>query len=168
MTLVVVIIGVIAALVYPRLDSIMPKQALRAAGSEVAGVVAHARAQARLTRQDIDLLYDIDGNAMVIEVPGPPLDSLGVRRGEPEVLMRRAMPQGVKIARVYYAESMMAQSGGAVATFRPSGTVGEHMVELENTDGDRMSIFVPAMSGSPFVVEEGYTYAQVRAERRYK
>jgi prepilin-type N-terminal cleavage/methylation domain-containing protein len=165
LTMVVVIVGVISALVFQRLDSALPRQRLRAAANEVIGLAASARAQARLTGLNVELRYDIDKNTVSIESPyvDPNLPA-----GEPNAFLSRRMPEGVKLAHVYYAESRVSFNGSTIFTLRPSGAVSEHMVELADTEGDTVSVYVPALTGSPFVVQGGIPYEVVRAGRRLK
>ena len=163
---VVLVIGVLAAVVFPRLESSMPRHALRAASNEVLAAVALARSQARLKQYDVDLEYDIDKNTVSIMTYYGHQDGVLVQLTRPDVLMTRVMPRGAKISEVHYAETRLAVSGTTTATFRSSGAVGEHMVVLANEDGDTMAIFVPALTGAAFVVEGGQSYAQVRSQRR--
>jgi len=165
LALVVVIIGLMAAIVVPRLDNFFPGQALASAANEVMAAAANARATARLRRVDVELEYDFDANSIAVQLPAP-LGPEGVPLDEPNVLIGRRLPEGVAMTAVYYGDSAIALTGRTTATFRPTGAVGEHMIVLENRDGNTLSIFVPALTGAPFVVEKGLTYAELRANRR--
>lgn len=167
LTAVVIILGVLAAVVFPRLDASIPKHALRAGANEVIASVAFARSQSRLARVDFDLIYDLDKNS--ISIVGVKTVYWGnLVTAVPDTLMARAMPEGVKIAQVHYGEARVSVNGTATATFRASGAVGEHMVILENREGERLGIFVPALTGAPFTVDDGKSYEEIRSERRLR
>ena len=85
---------------------------------------------------------------------------------EPEVVYSGSLPGDIRISALYYAESGLALAGTALATFRPQGAVGEHMVVLENESDGAIAVYVPALSGAPFVVEDGSSYAEIRNQRR--
>jgi prepilin-type N-terminal cleavage/methylation domain-containing protein len=167
LTAVVIILGVLAAIVFPRLDASIPKHAIRAGANEVFAAVASARSQARLAQLDIDLAYDIDKNEISI-VGVKTVYAGSFTTSMPDTLMLRKMPDGVKIVEVHYAETKAAVNGTATATFRASGAVGEHMVVLENRDGQRLGVYVPALTGAPFVVDDGRSYEEIRSERRLR
>jgi prepilin-type N-terminal cleavage/methylation domain-containing protein len=178
---VVLLIGIATSVVFMRLDNILPGQRLRSAAVTVIGAADFAKSEARLRQSNVTLTYDLD--KQVITVTAPPLpvvetDENGdeveprhvaaVMPEEPEVLFSETLPDGVQMKTVYYSESRIAYGGAVGADFRPSGAVGEHMVVLKEASGGTMSVYVPALSGSAFVVDNGVTYGQVRASRRLK
>ncbi len=167
MSVVVVIIGLVSALVFVRIGAVIPKERLRAAAADVAGAVRFARAAARLRRSEVSLQYDLDKGAWKVSVmPNRWNVTEPDKVPEPEVVYAGAPPKGIRISALYYAESGLALSGTATASFRPQGAVGEHMVILENESGDTIRVYVPALSGVPFVVEDGSSYVETRNQRR--
>jgi hypothetical protein len=88
--------------------------------------------------------------------------------GEMVVLSNDSLPAGIRIDAIYWGESGVTHMQSQAVDFRPSGAVGEHMVVLKESSGGTISVFVPALSGSAFVVDKGLTYGQVRASRRLK
>jgi Tfp pilus assembly protein FimT len=176
---VVMIVAVISAVVFTRIDRVIPGQTLKSAASELVGAVHLARSQARLARTDVDLTYDLDAGtwaltSLAVKQPGGEKGNAPAERdnvpaeAETVTLLSGGMPKGIKIAEVHYSESGLAYTGQTTATFRPSGAVGEHMVVLEGDDKSRIAVFVPALTGGAFIVEGDASYAQLRAERRLK
>ena len=132
-------------------------------------MAAAARSEARLKRIEVEVVYDFDANAIILQGPASTVDEDGntvYDAEEREDLLTRKMPEGTKIARVYYGQTGIATSGTTAAAFKPSGAVGEHMVVIENEQGDTLSVFVPALTGAATVVEEGASYGEVRSSRR--
>ena len=164
---VIVIIGLLAAIVFPRLDFVSPRRTLTTAANLVLAAVADARAEARLKRLDVELVYDFAAGTLSIRepdasAPAPPYGPAP----EPVVLLTAKLPDGVTISRVYQGVNHVGNSGVTIAAFKSSGSGGEHMVVLENANKDTISIFVPALSGAAFVVEGELSYAEVRSSRR--
>jgi len=166
--LVIIIIAVISAVVFARLDRIIPSQALVSAANQVAGAAALARSEARLKRVDVELVYDIDKGTWAIQEPSEidPVTGIALPAPKTVTMASGTLPEGVKIARVYYSESGVASDGIAAPTFRPSGAVSEHMVVLENAEKSALAVYVPALTGSAFVVTGDASYAEIRAHRR--
>jgi prepilin-type N-terminal cleavage/methylation domain-containing protein len=167
---VVAIIGIFTALVFARLDAAIPRQRLRSAAADVAGAARFARTTARLWRSEVLLEYDLDhGTWAVSAVPPPgenPEEEAETAKSEPEVIFSGSLPEDIKVRAVYYSESGQASSGTVAASFRPSGAVGEHMVVLESESAGALAVYVPALLGTPFLVEDDSSYAQIRAQRR--
>ena len=168
---VVAIVGIFTALVFARLDAAIPRQRLRSAASDVVGAARFARTTARLWRSEVLLEYDLDhGTWAVWAVPPPEENPEGEEaetvKYEPEVIFSGSLPEDVRIRAVHYSENGQASSGTATASFRPSGAVGEHMVVLESESAGALAVYVPALVGTPFLVEDDSSYAQIRAQRR--
>jgi Tfp pilus assembly protein FimT len=166
---VILIIGLMAAIVFPRLDFVSPRHTLTTAANFVLAAVADARAEARLKRLDVELVYDFAAGTVSIQEPdaSAPAPSYGPAP-EPVVLLTSKLPEGVTIARIYHGINLADTNGVTTTIFRPSGTVAEHMVVLEDANKRTISIFVPALTGAAFVVEGELPYAEVRSSRRLR
>jgi len=181
MMVVVLLIGIAMSVVVMRLDNILPGQRLRSAAVTIIGAADLAKSEARLRQSNVTLTYDLDKQVITITaMPLPPVETdengdtieaqpvAAALPEEPETLFSETLPEGVQMKALYYSESRIAYSGSVGADFRPSGAVGEHMVLLKENSGGTMSVYVPALSGSAFVVDNGVTYVQMRASRRLK
>lgn len=169
--LVVLIVGVLSTLVVVRLDRTLPGHRMRSAITEIVSIVDKARSEARLKGVTVYVVYDIDKGLISLSEPAPP-----PAEGEPprprgqefDVVMEDKLPEGVKIANLRYGKDGMAMFGAYSVDIRPSGAVGEHMVMLEDASGAKGGVFVPALIGAAFAVEDTASYEQLRAYRRLK
>lgn len=176
MAVVVLIVGILSGLVFSRLDALIPGERLRSAAADMVGAARLARAAARARRMEVILEYDLDENAWSVsgffgeadeELEGAALLVEGENiPDEPEVIFSRKLAEGLNIAEVRYGESGIASTGKVAASFAPSGSVGEHMVLIVSDSGFRAAVFVPALTGSAFLVEDDASYAEIRSRRR--
>ena len=177
LAVVVLIVGILSGLVFSRLDGLIPGERLRGAASDIVAGARLARAAARSRRMEVVLEYDLDENAWSIsgffdkadeELEGAALlvESQNIP-DEPEVILYHKLPEGLEIAEVRYGESGVASTGKVSASFGPSGSVGEHMVVVYDA-GSRTAVFVPALTGSAFLVEDDASYVEIRSRRRQK
>ncbi len=173
--LVIMIVGVVSAIVVVRLDRTLPGHRLRSAATEIMGLDDIARSESRLKGAAVSLTYDLDHATVTLTAPPPPPPEAQAGEAppayteaqpEPDVTAAYDLPAGVRIAGVYYGENGVVLSGTVIADFRPNGAVGEHMVILEESGGDRTAVFVPALVGTAFVVQDGTTYDAIRSARR--
>jgi len=177
LAVVVLVVAVLSGLVFVRLDVLIPGERLRGAAAEIVAAARLARAAARTRRVEVILEYDLDSAAWSVYGFFPPImqddeesdeeetAACEFRAEEPEVIMSRKLPEGVRLSEVYYGENGVASSGKVEASFTPSGSVGEHMVVLVSDSGTA-SVFVPALTGDAFVTEKGASYAEIRSRRR--
>ncbi len=123
--MVVIVLGVIAAIAAPRVAAIMPRVGLQAAARQVVDDVRAAQAYAIDRGCRVTVVYEVDEGTVGIEAvdeaaPPPTLDPL---------------PGGVSIARVASTRSGTVR----VAVF-PSGYVAPHRVELQGAGAGRMTV----------------------------
>ncbi len=163
LAVVVLIVGVISGIVFTRIDALIPGERLRGSAAEVVGAVRFARSAARSRRIEVAVEYDIDENRLTVRGFFPP----GSQEEDSEVILSRRLAEGIRILEVRYGESAVASRGRVTVSFTPSGSVGEHMVTLAS-DSATAAVYVPALTGNAFVVEDGETYGSVRAARRQR
>lgn len=168
LAVVVVIVGLVTALVFARIESAIPSGRLRSTAAEIVAAARFARTATRLRRTEVLLEYDLDRDVWAVSTVIVGEDEEQVPPGglEPEVLLSGALPRGIRIAAVHYSEDGLAEDGIVTCSMRPSGAVGEHMVVLEDDSGAVAGVFVPALTGAAFLVEDGSTYAGIRETRR--
>ncbi len=122
--MVVIVLGVIAAIAAPRVAAIMPRVGLQGAARQIADDVRAAQAYAVDRGCRVTLVYDLNEGTVGIDpvddTPPPPIDPL---------------PDGVSIVQV----ASTASGTVRVAVF-PSGYVAPHRVELEGAGAGRMVI----------------------------
>jgi prepilin-type N-terminal cleavage/methylation domain-containing protein len=175
LALVIIIISIVSGLVFANLDVLIPGERLRRAASEIVAASRFARTAARMHRVEVTIEYDLDKDrwAVTAVLPVEPeeegeVEPLLIVEPESEVLLFGGTGEDIRIRAVHYGESGIVQGGAVTASFKPGGAVGEHMVVLESESGSTMAVFVPALTGMAFLVDDGSSYAQIRAERRLR
>ncbi|MHC4713998.1 MAG: pilus assembly FimT family protein [Planctomycetota bacterium] len=175
LALVIIIIGIVSGLVFANLDVLIPGERLRRAASEIVAVSRFARTAARMHRVEVTIEYDLDKDlwAVTAVLPVEPeeeweVEPLLLVEPGPEVLFFGGTGEDIRIRAVHYGENGIVQGGAVTASFKPGGAVGEHMVVLESESGSTIGVFVPALTGMAFLVDDGSTYEQIRAERRLR
>jgi len=119
--LVVMLIGVLAAVAAPRVGAIMPRLGLQAAARQVADYARAAQALAVDSGGIVYLEYDLGEGTVHLDTPHAPLLD--------------PLPEGVSVARVD-----SSSSGKARRAVFPSGYVTPHEVELVSAGGGRMTV----------------------------
>lgn len=123
--LVVMLLGVIAAVAAPRVVAMVPRVSLQAAARQMADSARGAQAFAADRGRIVYLEYDLARASVRLIITEPGLDT---PRLEP-------LPEGVSIGRVGSWTSGTAR----VAVF-PSGYVTPHEVDLMSADGGRVTV----------------------------
>lgn len=180
LVVVVVIIGILSAVTFVSLDALIPSARMRRAAVEIVSAVRFAKTAARVRRVEVFLDYDLEKNSYSVSaVSEPPdeddeLDDEETRNQvlvwgedlEPKVILSGHLGKGISIRSLQYGDNSEAVGSTATVSFLPSGAVGEHMVTLESDWGQAIAIYVPALTGAAFVVEDSSSYEAIRSSRR--
>ena len=178
--MVVVIIGVLSAVAFVSLDALIPSARMRRAAAEIVSAARFAKTAARVRRVEVFLDYDLETNSYSVSaVPEPPeeddeLDDEETQNQalvwgedlEPKVILLGHLGKGISFRSLQYGDNSEAAGSIATVSFLPSGAVGEHMVTLESDWGQTISVYVPALTGAPFIVEDSSSYEAIRSSRR--
>jgi hypothetical protein len=180
MVVVVTIIAVLSAVTFVHLDRVVPAARFQRAAADVVGAARFARATARTTREEVSIHYDLDDESWSVYamMPQESVDEESadeVIAGPPKrrdlwdavytKILEGRLPEGVAFRRVDYGDEGSETRGVAIATFRSTGAVGEHMVTLEMGRETR-AVYVPALTGAAFVVADGGTYDEIHNAHR--
>lgn len=183
LVVVVVIIGVLSAVTFVSLDALIPSARMRRAAAEIVSAARFAKTAARVRRVEVFLDYDLETNSYSVSaVPEPPEEGdrddgfdeeeapdqapLWGEDLEPEVILSGHLGKGISIRSLRYGDNSEATGSTTTVSFLPSGAVGEHMVILESDWGATLAVYVPALTGAPFIVEGSSSYEEIRSARR--
>ena len=144
MVVVVVILGLAAAVVYPRLDrQLLSRQALRNAGDRIASVAMYAGERAAFTRRTHWLTLDLPGNRYGVEVEGQG----GLRaapQGGPDLFS--TLREGLSFGDVVGPRRVGSRDQVEIR-LTPEGWADTATIELRGSDGDAYWITVTPVAG---------------------
>jgi type II secretory pathway pseudopilin PulG len=141
--MVILVIGIIAAIVAPKLDNLSPKYLLRASARQIASNIENCSSQSVVTGKTYSLVYDLDNQQYWILLPQE-LDEYGepaTDEREP-VLPKRIPTKGVKIVEIITADDESHTSGQIQLDLSPFGNTGSHIVVVQYRDQEDMRIWV--------------------------
>jgi len=149
--LVMLIIGVLAAMSAPAFRGTMAMAALRSGANSVIALARQARSLASAHALRYRLNFDPDQNTFWITGELDPLSAYG-EFDELENTWGRhfALPRRVsfkRIVRIEDGEEVDSSSEEAYVTFNPDGTADEAKIELGNGDGDTVLVRVSPLTG---------------------
>jgi len=134
------VLGLLLAIVPPRLNRFRSRWRLRAAAEEVAASVLWARNAAALEGRVAQILYDV------------PEGSYWIRMGQRSQNVRR-LPRGVDFEQVTFGERRVTGDVAACSAY-PDGTLDAHEVLLRSEAGRRIRIRFKRLIGEPSYEEE--------------
>jgi len=123
--LVVMLLGVIAALAAPRVTAMVPRVSLQGAARQIADDARTAQAFAADRGRIVTLEYDLAHASVRLSIAG----------GGPDAPRLEPLPEGVFIGRVG-----SSTSGAARMAVFPSGYVTPHEVDLVSAGGGRLTV----------------------------
>ncbi len=123
--MVVIVLGIIAAIAAPRVAAVMPRVGLQGAARQVADDVRAAQSYAIDLGRTVSVVYDLDEGTV----------SIAPVEGAPAPPAFDPLPDDVTIAQV-----ASTVSGTVRVAVWPSGYVAPHTVELEGAGAGRMTV----------------------------
>jgi len=145
---VISILGILSAIVFPRLSGISPKYRLRSAVRTVGSQIGWARSMAGGTGEEYVLRYDLDEQQYWIALPpDPEEDPPDLDIDERETLTKMGLPDHIQIVEVRYPNGANQSQGIADVRFDAYGNSGSHIVVFENEEKTRMSVKYSALIG---------------------
>ncbi len=170
---VLLIIGLIAGLVVPKLTGPLGDLDLKTAAQKISASLRYARSQATAEKTTVVTLFDFEANRLVVTTPdvpsapgteGPlPGDGRAADRrpdqppegeqGRPGGVKAYRLPGGVRLARGE-TDSGDVQSGAMRIVFFPSGGSSGGTITVANERGRRYRIQVDFLTGQVTLAQE--------------
>jgi len=141
-----------------RLDFLIPKYRLRAAGRELAGALKQARARAAATGREVYVEIDLSKGDYWMLVSFPRLLEDG-REAEPRTyeyqrVFRKELPEDVEFVDVIFGERDRVDRGVARVRLSPFGSSAHTIVNLRNRDQRELGIKMNGFTGHVSFYEE--------------
>ena len=147
LVLVLFILAVTTALVFPRFVGVLGSLKLRSASRLLAAASFGLRQEALMTRQRYRMIYQVEkGSYEVVLVP---------QEGEPQVLKRESLPSGISFLDVQTPTQGKVKEGEASGDFFPGGYVEETTIHLTGP-GNRIQTLIIKPFALGVDVLEGY------------
>ncbi len=146
---VITILGILAAVVFPSLEGFSPRYRLRAAARIVGSQMSWTRSMAGGTGEEYYLRYDLEEGTFWAVLPPGPDDDPESDVDEREALEKRNLPDHVRFAEILFPNGdTETGSGIADVRFDAYGNDGSHIVILENEDETRIAIKFSSLIGT--------------------
>ncbi|MCD5390667.1 prepilin-type N-terminal cleavage/methylation domain-containing protein [candidate division NPL-UPA2 bacterium] len=161
LVVVLVILGVVVSLAFPRLEGVFSGSYLRSSARRLAGMIRWTKSQAAVSGREHWLYYDLErGEYWMAETRHEKCSPSGAKalpfRGEGEEGFletsnelggRRALLPGIKFQNVITQENGRVSEGLASTWFSPQGLVEETTIHLMNEKGEEISILIKGLAG---------------------
>ena len=145
---VITIIGILSAVVVPRIGNISPKYRLRSAARVIGSQIGWVRSSAGGTGEEYVLRYDLERQEYwVILPPGPDEDPL-LDVDERDTLTKNFIAEGITIEEIRFPDGSDESSGIVDVFFDRYGNEGSHIVILKNDEETYLSVKFSALIGA--------------------
>lgn len=130
LVVVLVILGVASAVVFPRLEGVFSDDYLGSSARALVGMIRHAQSQAAITGKEKTLYYDLDKGKYWTAEPGE----------EGEIEAKRYLPEGIRFQSIITRKRI--NEGIASSRFSPQGWVEKTSIQLKNEKGEELFIYI--------------------------
>lgn len=154
LVIVVAILSIILAVVWPNLEGAIPGVALKSASRRISSTVMHIRQEAVSSGDFYRLVLDMDSQEYFIEKRVQ--DGEGEWKEERRALLKRySLPSGVNLEDVTIFGREMARAGLSYIEFYPGGYVESFLIHLRSA-GNRFATLSSMSITGRVKIEEGY------------
>jgi len=149
------------------IDFLIPKYKLRACAREIGAQMKTARTKAALEGKNIYLEYDLSNREYWLNVPFEKvLDSdenpSQEKKYEYQKWSRKSLPEGIEFIDIIYND-IKTTTGTTSVLVTPFGFSNHHIVNLKNSDGQKIAIKINGFTGN-LTFYDDYKDADVKLE----
>jgi prepilin-type N-terminal cleavage/methylation domain-containing protein len=155
LAMVLLVIGIVGAIVMPRIGGVLDRQQMRRTINMVRGTVRYLQARAALTKRVYRLTFDLDRQVMSVCY----LSSDGCEPEPTRELRNYSLPATVRILDVINPQGTKTREGEAVTHFHPTGLAEPSTIHLEGSDKRQMTVMIEPLAGRVKVLD-GYVEPQ--------
>lgn len=157
---VLVVVGLIAGIGIPRLETLSPKYSLRSAARTIATELEYVRSTGIFQHKTYGMRYDIGLDVYYMVLP-PEEDAAEIPFEEWPISPPMRLPALVTIKAVVLADNSVFEGDDiADVLIDPLGAAGSHVVILENIDGRILSVKFNALTGTVDFFNEEVGFAR--------
>jgi general secretion pathway protein H len=134
LAMVMLVLGIVAAITMPRVGGMLDRQNLRSTINVVRGTVRYLQARAALTKRTYRLTFDLDKQTMSACY----LTEESCQEERSRVLRAYEFPHTVEVLDITSAAGEKTQEGEASTHFYPSGDAESSCIHLSGSGTERM------------------------------
>jgi prepilin-type N-terminal cleavage/methylation domain-containing protein len=145
LTMVILVLGIILALVMPRLGGLIERQQMRRTINVIRGTVRYLQARAALTKKIYRLTFDFERQIMYV----CPLDRHSEACQQEAGLEVRefALPASIHLLDVISASGQKITEGFAATHFHPTGVAEPSVLHLIGDDQQAITLAIEPLAG---------------------
>ena len=147
LAVVIVILGIIAAIAFPAFEGLSPKYSLRSAAREVGSQINWVRNMAGTSEDIYYLHYDLVERSMWVILPPGDDEDPDLDLEERERLNPTEISDLVFIEKILLPDGAIIDDGTVDIRFDPLGFEGSHIVYLVNEDGGFIAVTFNSILG---------------------
>lgn len=145
LSMVILVLGIILALVMPRLGGLLERQQMRRTINVIRGTVRYLQARAALTKKVYRLTFDFERQVMYV----CSLDRQSEACQQEAGLEVRefALPAGIRLLDVISASGQKITEGFAATHFHPTGVAEPSVLHLIGDDQQAITLAIEPLAG---------------------
>jgi prepilin-type N-terminal cleavage/methylation domain-containing protein len=151
LVVVMLVIGIIAAVAMPRVSGMLDRQNMRRTINVVRGTVRYLQARAALTKRTYRLTLDLDNQVMSACY----LTEESCQKEHNRVLRDYEFPPTVQVLDLVNLAGEKIQEGEVSTHFYPSGNAEPSVIHLSGSGTERMTLMIEELTGRLKVLD-GY------------
>ena len=155
LAMVLLVIGIVSALVMPRIGGVLDRQEMRRTLNMVRGTVRLLQARAALTKRVYRLTFDLDRQVISVCYLGREGCASEASRELPDY----SLPTTVRIVDVISPDGKKTREGEAMTHFLPTGLAEPSTIHFEGSAAQQMTVMIEPLAGR-IKVFEGYVERQ--------
>ena len=155
LAMVLLVIGIAAAIVMPRIGGVLDRQQMRSSINTVRGTVRYLHARAALTKRVYRLTFDLDRQMLSVCY----LDTEDCTPQSSRDLRDYTLPITVRVVDVVSPDGQKTQEGEATTHFLPTGLAEPSTIHFEGSNARQMTVMIEPLAGR-IKVFEGYVERQ--------
>jgi Tfp pilus assembly protein FimT len=151
LAMVILVIGIIAAIMLPRFGGLLDRQQLRHTINVVRGMVRYTQARAALTKRVYRLRFDIEKQTLSACY----LQSDNTCQEEVTGALRTyTFPDVVRILDVVSPQGEKTVEGEAVTHFHPTGLAEPSIIHLGTLTDQKVTLIIEPLAGNVKVIDD--------------
>ncbi len=152
LAMVLLVIGIVSAVVMPRMGGVLDRQRMRRSINVVRGTVRYAQARAALTKRIYRLTFDLDQQVMSVCRLSTKTEGCDEQSQE---LRQYRFPEAVRILDVVTVEGTKTHEGEAVTHFHPTGLAEPSTIHIAGSSKQQVTVMIEPLAGRVKVLD-GY------------
>jgi general secretion pathway protein H len=153
LAMVLLVIGIVSAVIMPRIGNVLDHQQMRRSINTLRGTVRLLHARAASTRHIYRLTFDLDRQMMTVCLID--VETSECQEEQSRRLRDYTFPPAVRLLDVVDGEGTKTSEGQAATHFHPTGLAEPSTIHLSGSDEQQMTLMIEPLAGDVKVLN-GY------------